>query len=109
MKSTTSNETHNDQHFKRIVEYVFCLLAHAWHNRYKVLLTRKPQREADQGPGLSWWASPLGAYSLAELTPALIGPCRDELAGSPTPNGSPAPPPLLSAPLPHFRTCLAWL
>lgn len=55
--------------------------------REEVLLTRKPQREADQGRVLNWWSSKLGAYSLAELTPALIGACRDELASTPTPNG----------------------
>ncbi|MGF6611873.1 integrase [Paraburkholderia sp. WSM4175] len=62
---------------------------HEMIDRYRkeVLLTRKPQREADQGRVLDWWASRLGAYSLAELTPALIGSCRDEFASIPTPNG----------------------
>lgn len=57
--------------------------------RKEVLLTRKPQREADQGRVLDWWSSRLGAYSLAELTPALIGSCRDELASTATPSGKP--------------------
>jgi integrase len=55
--------------------------------RKEVLLIRKPQRDADQGRVLDWWSSRLGAYSLAELTPALIGSCRDEFASIPTPNG----------------------
>jgi integrase len=64
---------------------------HEMIDRYRkeVLLTRKPQREADQGRVLEWWSSRLGAYSLAELTPALIGTCRDEFASIPTPNGRP--------------------
>jgi integrase len=57
--------------------------------RKEVLLTRKPQREADQGPILDWWSDKLGAYSLAELTTALIGACRDELAATPTSGGKP--------------------
>jgi len=57
--------------------------------RREVLLTRKPQREADQGPILDWWSNKLGAYSLAELTPALIGASRDELAATPTATGKP--------------------
>ncbi|KVN59742.1 hypothetical protein WM03_24730 [Burkholderia ubonensis] len=60
--------------------------------RKEILLTRKPQREADQGRVLDWWSSRLGAYSLAELTPALIGTCRDEFASIPTPNGGPRAP-----------------
>lgn len=64
---------------------------HEMIDRYRkeVLLTRKPQREADQGRVLDWWSSRLGVYSLAELTPALIGSCRDELASTPTPSGRP--------------------
>ena len=64
---------------------------HEMIDRYRreVLLTRKPQREADQDRVLNWWASRLGAYSLAELTPALIGKCRDEYASVLTPGGKP--------------------
>lgn len=33
----------------------------------------------DQTQQLSWWKSEIGSYSLAEVTPSLIGECRDKL------------------------------
>jgi integrase len=47
--------------------------------RDEVLIPRKPQRVRDQGPQLQWWIDKLGSYSLADLTPALIGKYRDDL------------------------------
>lgn len=47
------------------------------------ILPRKPKSAKDQGQQLGWWIDKLGAYSLAELTPALIGSCRDSLANTP--------------------------
>ncbi|SNX60379.1 Site-specific recombinase XerD [Nitrosomonas ureae] len=33
----------------------------------------------DQAQQLSWWKSEIGSYSLADVTPSLIGECRDKL------------------------------
>jgi integrase len=51
--------------------------------REKVLTTLKPKQVSSQGPQLDWWSKKLGAYSLADLTPAAIGKCRDELLQTP--------------------------
>jgi integrase len=49
----------------------------------KVLIPTKPKEERSQGPQLEWWIQKLGAYSLADLTPAAIAKCRDELLQTP--------------------------
>jgi integrase len=51
--------------------------------RMKVLIPTKPKEERSQGPQLEWWIQKLGAYSLADLTPAAIAKCRDELLQTP--------------------------
>ncbi|MBS0587032.1 MAG: site-specific integrase [Proteobacteria bacterium] len=33
----------------------------------------------DQAQQLAWWKSEIGSYSLADITPSLIGECRDKL------------------------------
>jgi integrase len=42
---------------------------------------------AHQGRQLDWWKDQLGAYALADLTPALIAQTRDKLAQEPTQRG----------------------
>ena len=51
--------------------------------RSKVLIPTKPKELRSQGPQLDWWIKRLGAYSLADLTPAAIAKCRDELLNTP--------------------------
>ena len=51
--------------------------------RKEVLKPTKPKEERSQGPQLEWWIQKLGAYSLADLTPAAIAKCRDELLQTP--------------------------
>ena len=46
------------------------------------VLPGKPNRDA-QGPQLEWWKAQLGAYTLADVTPAMIAECRDRLADDP--------------------------
>ncbi len=46
------------------------------------VLPTKPKSAQTQGGQLQWWRNQLGAYALADVTPALIGECRDKLAGS---------------------------
>ena len=54
--------------------------------RKKVLIPLKPKEVKNQGPQLDWWIKKLGAYSLADLTPAAIGKCRDEPSLTPLPS-----------------------
>ncbi len=51
--------------------------------RTKILAPLKPKEVRNQGPQLDWWIEKLGAYSLADLTPAAIAKCRDELLQTP--------------------------
>ena len=49
-------------------------------DRYiKDVLPTKPKSERRQRQNLEWWRGKLGAYVLADITPALIVQCRDEL------------------------------
>lgn len=50
----------------------------------KTVLPTKPKSEAKQKQQLQWWQSRIGAYSLKDLTPALVAQCRDELLSSET-------------------------
>lgn len=56
--------------------------------RKNVLTPLKPKQVSSQGPQLDWWSKKLGAYSLADLTPAAIGKCRDELLQTPFGNNN---------------------
>jgi integrase len=56
------------------------------------VLPTKPKSEAKQTMQLRWWAEELGAYTLADLTPALIAETRDKLKKRPTRRGSPTSP-----------------
>lgn len=47
--------------------------------RERVLIPLKPKRVRDQGGQLEWWIDKIGRYSLADITPAIIGKYRDEL------------------------------
>lgn len=52
-------------------------------DRYvRTVLPTKPKSEAKQTQQLDWWRKRIGAYSLKDLSPALIAECRDELLGS---------------------------
>jgi len=49
----------------------------------KVLIPFKPKEARTQGPQIDWWIEKLGNYSLADITPAAIAKCRDELLTTP--------------------------
>ncbi len=49
----------------------------------KVLIPFKPKEARTQGPQIDWWIKKLGNYSLADITPAAIAKCRDELLVTP--------------------------
>ena len=50
----------------------------------KVLPTKGAWSLKAQGFQLAWWKKKLGAYKLADVTPAMIAQARDELAATPT-------------------------
>jgi len=43
------------------------------------ILPTKPKSIKQQGHQLRWWRDTIGAYSLAEIAPALLGETRDKL------------------------------
>ena len=49
----------------------------------KVLIPFKPKEARTQVPQIDWWIEKLGNYSLADITPAAIAKCRDELLTTP--------------------------
>lgn len=51
------------------------------------VLPNKPKSYKKQKAQLLWWKSRIGAYSLADVTPALLVECRDALLTEPTARG----------------------
>jgi len=45
----------------------------------KSVLPNKPKSKEKQEAQLAWWKDELGPYTLADVTPAMIGECRDKL------------------------------
>jgi integrase len=43
------------------------------------VLVRNPKSAEDRKHHLQWWKEAIGAYALADITPALLGECRDRL------------------------------
>jgi integrase len=58
-----------------------------------VLPTKKPKTQEPQRGQLAWWKAELGAYTLADCTPALIAEARDKLAREPIPQPKRKPSP----------------
>lgn len=56
------------------------------------VLPQKPKSQAKQTAQLNWWKAEIGAYTLAEVTPALIAETRDKLAKQTTRMGKPTSP-----------------
>jgi len=57
------------------------------------VLPAKPKSQAKQTAQLTWWKAELGAYALADVTPALIAEARDKLQREPIPNRKKKPDP----------------
>ncbi len=56
-------------------------------DRYiKDTMPHKPKSVASQEPQLNWWKDNIGAYTLADITPALIVEYRDKLYSTPKTN-----------------------
>ena len=61
-------------------------------DRYiKDVLPTKPKQARDQSQQLGWWRDEIGAYTLADVTPALISQCRDKLLAGKTNRGQRSP------------------
>jgi integrase len=56
------------------------------------VLPQKPKSRAKQTSQLNWWKSEIGAYTLAEVTPARIAETRDKLAHQTSRFGKPTSP-----------------
>ena len=54
--------------------------------RDEILIPHRPRSAKDQTQQLEWWIKKIGAFSLANITPALIAKYRDELANTPVGN-----------------------
>lgn len=54
-------------------------------NRYKKSVLPEKKDSRKQGAQLDWWRDNLGAYTLADITPALLGEARDDLAKTRSP------------------------
>lgn len=52
-----------------------------------VLPAKSPHQQKVQRGHLKWWTSELGAYTLQNVTPALITKCRDKLSKTSPPRG----------------------
>lgn len=62
-------------------------------DRYiKTVLPTKPKSKEKQTAQLEWWKEQIGAYALADITPALIVQQRDKLIGGITVRGKPRAP-----------------
>ena len=62
-------------------------------DRYiKTVLPTKPKSKEKQTAQLGWWKEQIGAYALADVTPALIVQHRDKLIGGITVRGKPRSP-----------------
>ena len=48
--------------------------------RQEVLPRKKTRTQTNQGQHMAWWTQTLGARPVAELTPARLAACRDQLA-----------------------------
>jgi integrase len=60
--------------------------------RDEILAHYPAKRIRDEGAQVAWWIGKLGQYSLADLSPALIGQARDELSATPIGKSKPRAP-----------------
>jgi len=79
----TESAIREGRHFKTVEakKHTFADLV----DRYiKDVLPTKPKQAVRQKMQLEWWKEKMGVYVLADITPALIVQCRDELASGTT-------------------------
>jgi integrase len=78
---------HEGRHFK-INEAKRHTLSEAIERYISSVIPNKPKSTKNQVGQLRWWQDNIGAYSLANITPALIAQYRDKLAKSPSKRNS---------------------
>src|SRR5688500_5470370 len=74
----TESAIRNGRHFKTS-EAKRHTLAELIDRYIKTVLPSKPKSKGKQTAQLEWWREQIGAYALADVTPALIVQCRDKL------------------------------
>ena len=85
--ASTETAIKEGRHFKtaEAKKHTFADLA----DRYiKDVLPGKPKQEVRKKMQMEWWKDRMGVYALADVTPALIVQCRDELANGITYRGT---------------------
>lgn len=84
----TESAIRNGRHFKTS-EAKRHTLAELVDRYIKTVLPSKPKSKDKQTAQLQWWKEQIGAYALADVTPALIVQCRDKLLSEITVRGKP--------------------
>ncbi len=84
---TTESAIREGRHFKT-AEAKKHTLADLVDRYIKNVIPKKPKKARDKEQQLSWWKEKLGYLSLADVTPALIVQCRDELSNGITYRGT---------------------
>ena len=79
----TESAIREGRHFKT-VEAKKHTLADLVDRYIKDVLPTKPKQQIVQKQQLEWWRDKLGVYVLADITPALVVECRDELLAGQT-------------------------
>jgi integrase len=85
--AATESAIREGRHFKT-AEAKKHTLAELVDKYIKDVLPAKPKQAVRQQQQLEWWKEQIGAYLLADVTPALIVKCRDDLASGETNRGT---------------------
>ena len=83
----TESAIRNGRHFKTTAAKRHTL-AELTDRYIRDVLPTKPKSKAKQTAMLNWWKGEIGSYTLADVTPALIGENRDKLAAGKTKRGT---------------------
>jgi integrase len=83
----TESAIREGRHFKT-AEAKKHTLAELVERYIKDVLPNKPKKAHDQTQQLNWWKEKIGYLALADVTPAIIVQCRDDLSSGITPRGT---------------------
>jgi integrase len=76
--SATESAIREGRHFKT-TEAKKHTLAELLDRYTRDVLAKNPKAAEDRKHHFQWWKEAIGAYALADITPALLGECRDRL------------------------------
>lgn len=76
--AATESAIREGRHFKT-TEAKKHTLAELVDRYIRDVLAKNPKAAEDRKHHLQWWKDAIGAYALADITPALLGECRDRL------------------------------